>query len=311
MIQLLEGQMHTFTISGDVKLPDGLKCFKLKDPNGLQHLLPMTGYEEYGFKQGTKIQCCIDKINCTGQIYLEPKHPHYERGNCYDFTLVRIDPGRNDELQAVLKDKLGKDILLPADDLPESIQAGDSVKCKVDRIKRGELFITPCGSEQLLDHYKKGTVISLTLKTTRTYSGNREFYIFCDAAKNRFLIRKKFYRKYGFSTGDVVDCEVKEFEGNRFLEPLHPVFRKGYTYEFIILGEDVITVYPNRKIPVFNLRNPYGKSIVLKKEAVLKENLVDNMVICKVLDVIRSKPVLECHKKTSRSREVVSFANTI
>ena len=85
---LSEGEWLPFIIHNLVKLQDDEWYYVLQDVNGLKHFLNAQYYENYGFKPGDEILCKIDKINCTGRIYLEPKHPYYTEGEMYDFELI-------------------------------------------------------------------------------------------------------------------------------------------------------------------------------------------------------------------------------
>ena len=51
-------------------------------------LMTLKFYKHYGIEPGNKINCRIDKINCTGKIFLEPEHPNLINGNRYDFMIL-------------------------------------------------------------------------------------------------------------------------------------------------------------------------------------------------------------------------------
>jgi len=44
-------------------------------------------YQNYGIKPGNLLHCRIDKINCSGRVFLEPEHPFYQVGKQYVFKV--------------------------------------------------------------------------------------------------------------------------------------------------------------------------------------------------------------------------------
>ena len=84
-VELKEGNSYLFKITGTIVLPDGSESFVLTDPNKVRHLINTQYYSEYNLKNNQEIICRIDKINCTGKIYIEPEHPHYKLGEPYNF----------------------------------------------------------------------------------------------------------------------------------------------------------------------------------------------------------------------------------
>ena len=104
-----EGNWFPFRVHNCVQLQDGEYYYVLQDINGLKHFLPAEFYENYGFTIGDAILCRIDRINCTGRIYLEPKHPHYSEGEIYHFEVINsTNSGLNNFL--VVKDISGNSI---------------------------------------------------------------------------------------------------------------------------------------------------------------------------------------------------------
>jgi len=77
---LSEGDWFPFRITKFVQLQDNSWYYVLQDINGLKHFMPAGYYKDYGFSIGIQIKCKIDRINCTGRIFLEPEHPYYQEG---------------------------------------------------------------------------------------------------------------------------------------------------------------------------------------------------------------------------------------
>ena len=85
---LEEGHIYPFLIRKQIELPNGGFAWILEDEQGVKHTLSADYYHDYSFKPGDKIRCKVDKINCTGKIYLEPEHPYYRQGRTYEFDVV-------------------------------------------------------------------------------------------------------------------------------------------------------------------------------------------------------------------------------
>lgn len=90
-VKFEEGSSFRFKIHNLLQLQDNNWYYVLVDLNGLKHFLPEKHYKHYNFLIGSEITCVIEKINCTGRIYLEPEHPHYQSGKEYSFTVQSSD----------------------------------------------------------------------------------------------------------------------------------------------------------------------------------------------------------------------------
>lgn len=143
-----EGEWLPFKIHNLVQLQDDAWYFVLQDINGLKHFLPAENYKSYGFKTGDEITCKIDKINCTGRIYLEPKHPCYREGENYYFDVLNdAIPHQKDVW--ILRDILGNNIEVTVNSIINiDIKEEKKVRCIVKSIKKGR---------PILDIYPKVT----------------------------------------------------------------------------------------------------------------------------------------------------------
>ena len=91
-IILSEGNWYLFRIYNLLQLQDSAWYYVLQDLNGLKHFMPADYYTNYGFKIGDEITCKVDRINCTGRIFLEPKHPRYIEGETSETSYLRTLP---------------------------------------------------------------------------------------------------------------------------------------------------------------------------------------------------------------------------
>jgi hypothetical protein len=135
--ELAEGNWYQFRVHNLIQLQDDAWYYVLQDINGLKHFLPAANYQVYGIKPGDEISCKIDKINCTGRIYLEPRHPRYTEGEVYDFETVKIlDPG--DGLILIVKETGGNIIEVSTEGHSlDDLKSKKIVQCRVKNIKKG------------------------------------------------------------------------------------------------------------------------------------------------------------------------------
>lgn len=136
-IILTEGDFFPFRILNLIQLQDNEWYYILKDINGLKHFMPAEYYKNYGFTTGDEIVCKIDKINCTGRIFLEPEHPFYKIGEVYNFAVISCT-GIGNEIALFVREKSGNSIEVPIcfSDF-NSVNEENKVNCIVKSIKKG------------------------------------------------------------------------------------------------------------------------------------------------------------------------------
>lgn len=286
-IKLNEGNFYTFLVTGRIILPDNTEQFVLVDPNGIRHLIDAEPYDRYSLLRRKEISCRVDKINCSGKIYLEPEHPVCKIGEIYPFEFAGYKKEKN---RAVFKDPLGYYTSVPYDTVPNTLHPGENLDCTVLRIKRGRVYISRSVATENYDEYTVEKNYSFTITGEVESWEKYEFYIIKDISNDRiFNLRKKFYRKYGFKTGFEIICTLKQEETNYYFEPQHPRYHIGQEYSFDIVKEEDITEYPNLKKPAYFLRNDFGKEIIIKKEDVQPNEINQNTIYRKVIDIRKSQ----------------------
>lgn len=84
--RLEEGKWYPFIFVKHAMLCDKSEYMILEDPYGIRHTIDFEPYKNYGLEVSGTIMCKVDKINCTGRLFLEPQHPCYEEGKTYLFN---------------------------------------------------------------------------------------------------------------------------------------------------------------------------------------------------------------------------------
>jgi len=86
---LKEKHSYKFLLIKTIEI-NGEELYVLEDPFGKRHTLPTIYYTHYQLNVPSEVVCKIDKINCTGRIFLEPEHPFYKIGGIYQFKIIEI-----------------------------------------------------------------------------------------------------------------------------------------------------------------------------------------------------------------------------
>lgn len=83
-----EGEWHPFRVLKTLIIPGEDEYLLVESRGGNRLLIPNKHYHNYNIAASTTIQCRIDRINCSGRVFLEPEHPFYKPGNSYSFTII-------------------------------------------------------------------------------------------------------------------------------------------------------------------------------------------------------------------------------
>jgi hypothetical protein len=134
---LKEGECHDFRYVKNVTLEDNNKYMIMEDQNGYRYFIEASYYEKYSLTPASVVKCYVDKINCTGRIFLEPEHPVYKRGEVYEFDIHSVNDNEKGKVVKV-SDCYGNII-----EVKGLMNSGDNnllptrIKGTVDKVKKG------------------------------------------------------------------------------------------------------------------------------------------------------------------------------
>ncbi|MGB4204440.1 MAG: hypothetical protein WBJ84_02345 [Bacteroidales bacterium] len=138
------GEWYDFLVLKTFRMPGADEYFVLKSRNGNLFLLPAAYYKSYGLTPGTMIKCMVDKINCSGRVFLEPEHPYFIAGKEYVFRLTDKTQRIGSKFRVInqyrLKDERDNEVLaeyVSNFDLP----LHSLIKAEVRRIRKGALIL--------------------------------------------------------------------------------------------------------------------------------------------------------------------------
>lgn len=298
---LTEGTTHPFRLLGQMELGRGELYFVLRDPLGYKMLMPAGFYENYGFEEGQEIICRVDKINCNGRMYLEPQNPWYNEGEVYDFEVVsyghRKNFAGNHEWYFVVRDKSGKHWRVKRPVSETAVDIPERVACRVERIKKGRLYLQLDGASPEHQLFKDGETYIFTIAVEKVNPDDGfPYYILEDNNGQRFLLRKKYYVNYRLRKGQRIECRVDGTmgDGYPFLEPIHPHYRPDEVYDFPVdrLEEFVFSDGTRQKVIV--LKDLLGEEIKVRvDEAAANQWAPFRSLRCKVLKIRKSRLEVE------------------
>lgn len=296
--RLTEGKIYPFRILKTISLGPDDDWFVLKDPNGYKILLPETYYKSYGFEAGMLINCRVDKVNCNGKVFLEPLHPAYKEGENYTFNVIGKDRQKDilDRVNhfLIVHDVFHHEWKVATHCIQKWSNPPPSITCMVKKIKKGKLYLVIPGEITAKPLLKTGQfhAFSIISEVTDT-SDNTRYFILKDQMGDEHLLNHKTYSHYDLKTGDVVSCYIAGVldEGGLILEPAHPCYETGKSYQFPVDRLEEMVFSDGYKQKVLVLLDCYGNELRLHVDDALLTQLEDKRFIqAKVSRIYKGKP---------------------
>jgi hypothetical protein len=234
--QLSEGNSYQFTVLHEIEMPpDNEAWYVLESETGSRHLVLKDFYRHYQLQPGARIICRVDKVNCSGKIFLEPEHPFCKAGDIIPFSLtsqVEITNSFGDiEQLLLLSDPWGQ---------PAHLQVSGTFKtnaheifCRIDRIKKGILLISDPERNYVGDGSAPLAANSFTIQDICTLAPQLEYYVLSQG-KSLFYLRTKYFTQYDFEKGGELKARVIGSPSlyEHYIEPIHPFYQPGEIYDF-------------------------------------------------------------------------------
>ena len=235
-----EGDMHEFIVGKQVVAPDNVKHFMLSGPDKRKFLLPAGQYHHYNIVPGHKLVCRIDKINCKGEIFLEPVNPWYSEGEIYSFEVTGVEM-RSDQTgrkvrTVIVSDRSGNEIAVEnSGRIPDP---GSRIKLLVERISKGRLILRRAHAIGKKTELLPGKEYEFVVENISKGINNYDVYVVTDTFGKKHTIPKKYYESYGIKPGTKFTGKVVKYrsDGGMIIEPENPYYRMGALFEMKITG---------------------------------------------------------------------------
>lgn len=142
---------YWFLLVKTTTMPDGIEYYVIEDIFGNRHLMEKAPYEKYGFVLGEKVEIRIDKVNCKGKVFFEPKHPRNSLGSTVNARFIKhateIDKFKEEVHVLMVKDPDGNiTSVRPTNDEQRKPEFNpEYLKCEVYGISKGRLILKQIG----------------------------------------------------------------------------------------------------------------------------------------------------------------------
>ncbi|PKO97263.1 MAG: hypothetical protein CVU14_10810 [Bacteroidetes bacterium HGW-Bacteroidetes-9] len=133
------GEVYPFNFIKLVMLADGEQYMIMEDIFEMRHMVMYCHFLKYNLTPGQKVNCRVDKVNCTGRVILEPEHPVYKIGSVAEFAVLRIESGKSPESldKVIVSDIFGNEIHFETK-TSELNLSDNKIDCLIEGLKKGK-----------------------------------------------------------------------------------------------------------------------------------------------------------------------------
>jgi len=291
-MKMEEGKTYTFNAVKSVELPGGEVNLMLNGPDSKKYLLPLKYYRGYKLVSPGPVQCKIDKINCSGKVFLEPANPFYSEGESYFFD-VRDKSECTDSngvrcRSITVSDRLGNLINVPAELVAALQEEADKISLRVERISKGKLYFTRRKEADDLERLEEGKSYDFRILKTVSGPDDEPCYAAADINGDLHLLPVRYYSHYGFREGVAFRGKVVRYSSgsHKTVEPENPWFKPGDKMRVTIASCTPLETGEGFICDGFD-DNGFSHTLILP------EVPADNRLICRVVKIRKGKPVLE------------------
>ena len=239
-MKMEEGSRYMFLIEKEINF-NNRDFFVLSGPDKRKYLLDRQDYADYCLEPGKMVDCRVDKINCQGEVFLEPRHPLYTEGESYSFEVAgteeRIEKSGAKTEVVLLTDSRGKTISVPGSVLGYSdIDPGTSVSLVIDRIIKGELKVSGEATEKHSPKEEDSRVREFYIISRSKGIDGKDYFLVKDKDDETYTLAADYYRHYGLKKGSSFRGRLVKYTSmdRPTVEPLNPFYEPGSIYNFVV-----------------------------------------------------------------------------
>jgi hypothetical protein len=294
-MKLIEGSRYKFKVERKIEFEDD-KFWVLSGPDNKRYLLSYSDYSSYNISESALLDCRVDKINCKGEVFLEPEHPYYREGSVYEFLVkameTRINKSGENENVIILNAPDNTLVVVPEKVFKHKIpEINSSVSLVIDKIIKGSLIISGSDNYAAPGKSEDSEIHEFVIVGESKGVDERVYFIITDTKKNQYVIPREYYTHYGLKTGSIFTgrfIRYKEGHGVN-VEPESPFFRPGEVYDFIV--RDIIKL-PDGMDDVMVIEDEYGYQHHVKPR---KTAIKGQLLKYRVVKMRKGWPLLEEH----------------
>jgi len=291
-MKLEEGKTYTFNALKTVELPGGEVNLMLKGPDGNKYLLPLTYYQGYNLVSQGPLQCKIDKINCSGKVFLEPVNPFYNEGESYLFDVRHKSEYTDSDgircWSVTVSDRHGNLINVPSELVTGLKEDAKKISLVVERISKGKLYFTRRREADDLDRLDEGNIYDFRIIKTVSGPDDEPCYAAADIYGDVHLLQVRYYSHYGFKVGASFRGKVVRYSSGsrKTVEPENPWFKPGDKMRVTVASCSPLETGEGFICDGFD-ENGFSHTLTLSQAP------AGNSLICRVVKIRKGKPVIE------------------
>lgn len=286
-MKLEESKRYDFLVEKSVRVGE-FTYYLLKGPEDDKYLLREDYYRHYNIQINNKINCRVDKINCRGEVFLEPENPYYKEGEEYDFRVVGRDIRVNESGEVIpvilVLDQLNNELVAPMSITGAyDVVNNDSIRLRIWKINKGRILFRDPGCSEKGDHDEENAVYEFLILDRMTGMDGKDYFLVSDNTNSVNIIPAEQYSYYGLEKGRTFRGRFIRYHktGQYKIEPINPYYITGNEYQFRLIsvnyrpdGPGKILIVGDKyglehKVSVPDEFNP-GKKIVLRVEKIRK-----------------------------------------
>ncbi len=294
--ELAEGQEYEFEVVKMLEIGHGEYSYVLNGPGNRRFLLPVKRYANYGIEPGRSVVCRVDKINCKGEVFLEPKNPWYVENSRYGFEVVEY---RTMAGGAIRRGKVMMVRSITGDTIPVSVPAGsqlpepgENIELIVIRISKGRLHLAVDRGKSGSDHLDTDVDYDFEVTGSEIDLDGEEYFIATDQLGVGHAIKKRYYEYYGLREGVRFRGRVVRYreDGSKLIEPENPFYSIGQLIKIEIVRKE-----RNRSDGSYYIAGTdrFGQSHEMR----LSSGVDGDSLTARVVMIRKGKPLLELVKE--------------
>jgi len=252
-----EGDYIRLTIIAESKSPNGTSVFIAKHKNR-KFILSKSLFKEDIPMLKQSISCFVDKINCSGHIYLIPISERKLVEKVLLFKLIKQEPVFDSLNQKKFHYYLIHNDELKANYLCYNKIQANELNCKIAGFKKSKPIIEP---QEFPAIYKYNTIINVKIKEIKNVDTLGDCYIVEDKEGRIHPISVEKFAHYQLQIDSEIKCQIlgADKKHNLKLEPLNPKYEIGKVYQFKTLKLKDTSDDAGNRFKVLILQDDLGK----------------------------------------------------
>ncbi len=241
-MKLKEGKRYDFLVEKIVRVGDNT-YYLLRGPGDTKYLLRKKYYKHYDIQLNNIINCRVDKINCRGEVFLEPENPYYKEGDEYDFRVIGKEVRVNESGEVIpvllVLDKFSTELVVPMSIIGTyDVLNSDHIRLRIRSISKGRILFKDTGNDEEGEHEEEDAVYEFLIYDKMTGVDGKDYFLVSDHNNSNYIIPAEQYSYYGLDKGRTFSGRyIKYHDSEQYkIEPLNPHYTAGKKYEFKLIS---------------------------------------------------------------------------